>query len=145
MKKLIAVFAVFLSIGVENTCAQSAKGVEPAKKNIVVSTRSGATSGRILTEDEIARFERAISQGYACYVQDLYRHYELKGEREKAEEWLSYGLEHEDMWSMCYMYAFRKDELSVADAEELKRKITIHKEQEQVFYVSEIYGIEWDE
>ena len=75
----------------------------------------------------------------------MYRHYELKGEREKAEEWLAYGLEHEDMWSMCYMYAFRKDELSATDAEALKRKITIHKEQEQVFYVSEIYGIEWDE
>ena len=141
MKKLIIMFAVFLSIGLVNSYAQSVKGGKPG----VVSTRSGATSGRILTDDEIARFEKAISRGYACYVQDLYRHYELKGELEKAEEWLAYGLEHEDMWSMCYMYAFRKNEMSRADAEELKKKITKHKEHEQVFYVSEIYGIEWDE
>ena len=144
MKKLIAIFAVCLSIGAGTSFAQSAKEVKSAKST-VVSTRSGATSGRILTEDEIANFERSISRGYACYVQDLYRHYELKREREKAEEWLAYGLEHEDMWSMCYMYAFRKNEMSRADAEELKKKITKHKEHEQVFYVSEIYGIEWDE
>lgn len=84
MKKLIAIFAVCLSIGAGTSFAQSAKEVKPAKTT-VVSTRSGATSGRILTEDEIANFERSISRGYACYVQDLYRHYELKGEREKAD------------------------------------------------------------
>ena len=74
MKKLIMIFAVCLSIGLGNSCAQSAGGLKP-----VAATRSGPTSGRILTEGEIERFERSISKGYACYVQDLYRHYELKG------------------------------------------------------------------
>ena len=71
----------------------------------------------------------------------------LRGDVEKAEEWLKYGLAHEDMWSMCYMYVFRKDELSKSEAEKLKKIITKHKEEknEYVFYTSEIFGIEWDE
>ena len=142
MKKLIMIYAICLSIGVGNSYAQSVKEVKPAK---TAATRSGATSGRLLTKDEIAGFEELISKGYTCYIQDLYRHYERVRDSEKCSEWLKYGLEHEDMWCMCYMYAFHKEELSKSEAEKLKETITKHKEHEHVFYVSEIFGIDWDE
>jgi hypothetical protein len=146
MKKMVIIFAVCLSIGIENSYAQSAKDNKPAKTG-VAATRSGPTKGRILNDEEIKKVKNLILRGYTCYVQDLYRHYELIGDSEKCSEWLKYGLEHEDMWCMCYMYAFRKDELSKSEAEKLKKIITKHKEEkkEYVFYTSEIFGIEWDE
>lgn len=85
MKKLVIIFAVCLSIGIENSYAQSAKDNKPAKTG-VAATRSGPTKGRILNDEEIKKVKNLILRGYTCYVQDLYRHYELIGDSEKCSE-----------------------------------------------------------
>ena len=144
MKILVFTFLVCLSIS--NLSAQEKSGAA-SNKRARISTIVGASSGQILKEDEIAGFEESISKGYTCYIQNLYRHYECVGDSKKCSEWLKYGLEREDMWCMCYMYAFHKEEMSKSEAEKLKTIITKHKEEknEYVFYTSEIFGIDWDE
>ena len=101
---------------------------------------------RILSKDDVKKYDESVSKGNTRYIKNLYFHYKLTDNPKRAEELLAYGLENDDLWAMCETYVSHKDDMNESEAEKLKKRIDKMKDQDinvYHYYANEIFDLDW--
>lgn len=126
MKKIIIFFTILLFF---TNSAISAKDIVEKTKTKISSNKF---EWKTLSDEELIKTEKAVFNGEYQDTKKLVAHYKLKNRPELSYLWLNFGVENNDMWSLCEKYVSYKEKQPYTESLKLLKKINELKTEQEV-------------